>query len=112
MEDAVMIRRTLLASIVAIACMGSVFAAPIPKLLRKLPRFPDIRTAPKEILAEWSQDQEQWLALCRDQWPKGVIFCTGVERALADGTDLGEAYRHAMLLQIRGFLQDEEPKAK
>ena len=106
-----MTRRALLASIVAILATLTVFAAPIPKSLRKLPRFPDIRTAPKETLAEWSQDQEQWLALCRNQWPNGVIFCTGVERSLADGTDLGEAYRHAMLLQIQGFLLDEEPKA-
>ena len=107
-----MTRRTLLASIVAILAALPVFAAPIPKSLRKPPVFPDIRTAPKETLAEWSQDQDRWLALCRDQWPKGVIFCTGVERALEDGTDLGEAYRHAMLLQIRGFLEKEEPKAK
>lgn len=104
-------RRTLLASIVAILLVTlPVFAAPIPKSLRKPPLFPDIRTAPKETLAEWSKDQEQWLALCLNQWPKNVIFCTGVERSLADGTDLGEAYRNAMLLQIREFLQDEEPK--
>ena len=105
-------RRVMFASIVAILAALAVFAAPIPKSLRKPPSFPDIRTAPKEILAEWSKDQGQWLALCRDQWPKGVIFATGVERALEDGTDLGEAYRHAMLLQIRGFLEKEEPKAK
>lgn len=99
-------RRNWLASIALVLTLPTL-AAPIPRSLRLPLKFPDIRTASTETLAAWSKDQQGWVKLCRNQWPRDTIFVATVEQAIAEGTDLGEGYRYVMLLQIQVYLLEQ-----